>query len=139
MIAMPVMAQDQAPVSTSDGAGRTQDQLPVTMSEEIVVTAQNRAENVQDVPIALQVVSGDALEKAGVADISGIQQLAPAVQIVQVDQLRRCDAFVSHSWCDKVSREKFNALQQWALDGGGRHCQAHHVVLSVRARLDSGP
>jgi iron complex outermembrane receptor protein len=62
---------------------------PVTSSDEIVVTAQNRVENVQDVPIAIQVVSGDALEKAGVSDFSGIQQLAPAVQIVQDTNLTR--------------------------------------------------
>lgn len=58
-------------------------------SDEIVVTAQNRAENVQDVPIAIQVVSGDALEKAGISDFSGIQQVAPAVQIVQDTNLTR--------------------------------------------------
>lgn len=74
LIAMPAMAQDQAPVSASD---------------EIVVTAQNRTENVQDVPIAIQVVSGESLEKAGISDFSGIQQLAPAVQIVQDTNLTR--------------------------------------------------
>lgn len=74
MIATPAMAQDQAPASAF---------------AEIVVTAQNRAENVQDVPIALQVVSGNALEKAGISDVSGIQQLAPAVQIVQDTNLTR--------------------------------------------------
>ena len=74
LMAMPAIAQDQAATPTF---------------AEIVVTAQNRAENVQDVPIALQVVSGDALEKAGISDFSGIQQLAPAVQIVQDTNLTR--------------------------------------------------
>ncbi|MFN4096225.1 MAG: TonB-dependent receptor [Sphingomonas sp.] len=64
-------------------------QTSQTQEEEIVVTAQNRVENVQDVPIAIQVVSGDTLEKAGISDFSGIQQVAPAVQIVQDTNLTR--------------------------------------------------
>ena len=33
--------------------------------EEIVVTAQKRSENLQDVPIAITAVSGQALDRAG--------------------------------------------------------------------------
>ena len=57
--------------------------------EEIVVTAQNRAQNVQDVPIAIQVIDGEAVEKAGISDITGIQRLAPAVQITSDTTLTR--------------------------------------------------
>lgn len=48
----------------------------------IIVTAQNRAENVQDVPIAISVVGGEALKESGVTDFTAIQRVAPAVQIV---------------------------------------------------------
>ncbi len=58
-------------------------------SAEIVVTAQNRAENVQDVPIAIQVVSGEEVAKAGIVDLTGIQRLAPAVQVVNDTNLTR--------------------------------------------------
>ena len=34
-------------------------------SKEIVVTAQNRSQNVQDVPIAIDVVNAEALKKTG--------------------------------------------------------------------------
>ena len=48
---------------------------------EIIVTAQNRAQDVQDVPIAMSVLSGQALKDAGVSDFRDIGKLAPSVQI----------------------------------------------------------
>ena len=47
----------------------------------IVVTAQNRAQNVQDVPIAISVVSGEALKDQGVTDFTSVQRVAPSLQI----------------------------------------------------------
>lgn len=58
-------------------------------TNEIVVTAQNRSENVQDVPIAISVVSGEAVEKAGIVDLTGIQRLSPAVQVTNDTNLTR--------------------------------------------------
>ena len=52
-----------------------------TESDEIIVTAAGRVQIAQDVPIALSVVSGEALVNAGVSDIRGIRQLAPSLQI----------------------------------------------------------
>ena len=52
-----------------------------TDANEIVVTAQNRKENVQNVPIAINVVSGQALKDAGVSDLKDLGKLAPSVQI----------------------------------------------------------
>lgn len=49
-------------------------------SQEIVVTAQKRSESLEDVPISINVVSGKALETAGVANITGITKLVPAVR-----------------------------------------------------------
>ncbi len=45
--------------------------------EEIVVTAQRRAESLQDVPIAITAISGDELEALGVDDIKGITERTP--------------------------------------------------------------
>ncbi|MBL0965599.1 TonB-dependent receptor [Blastomonas sp. UPD001] len=66
-----------------------QDAAEVDADKEIVVTAQNRVQNVQDVPIAIQVVSGEDVEKAGISDLTGIQRLAPAVQITNDTNLTR--------------------------------------------------
>jgi iron complex outermembrane receptor protein len=49
---------------------------------EIVVTAQKRAENVQNVPIAMQAYSGEQLQKSGVSEITDIVQLAPNLNVV---------------------------------------------------------
>lgn len=47
--------------------------------EEIVVTAQKVEENVQDVPIAITAVSGDALIAAGSTSLENLGQLVPSV------------------------------------------------------------
>ena len=47
--------------------------------QEIVVTAQKVAENVQDVPIAVTALSADRLEQAGTTSLEGITRLVPSV------------------------------------------------------------
>lgn len=49
----------------------------------IIVTAQNRAEDVQDVPIAMNVIGAEELRKAGVTDFREIDRIAPSVNITQ--------------------------------------------------------
>ncbi|HEX4874492.1 MAG TPA: TonB-dependent receptor [Sphingorhabdus sp.] len=46
---------------------------------EIIVTAQKRAENVQDVPVAVSVISGAALEQQGGINIENAQYLVPSL------------------------------------------------------------
>lgn len=48
--------------------------------EEIVVTARRTTENVQDVPLTVEVVSGDRLQKTGVTNASEIRNLVSNVQ-----------------------------------------------------------
>jgi iron complex outermembrane recepter protein len=50
--------------------------------EEVIVTAQNRTENVQKVPIAINVVSAEQIAESGFADMNDLGKVAPAVQIV---------------------------------------------------------
>ena len=47
--------------------------------EEIVVTAQRRTENVRDVPIAVSVLSGEALRDAGIARFDDMARWVPNV------------------------------------------------------------
>lgn len=84
--------------SAAGGAGDVEETIPVAAAknpapsnagtaavrnrviEEIVVTAQKREENIQDVPISIQAFSGDALAARGVTDTSGLQQTVPSLQ-----------------------------------------------------------
>jgi iron complex outermembrane receptor protein len=52
---------------------------------EIVVTAQNRAQNVQDVPIRIDVINAAQLEQAGFSDANDLGKVAP-VAMIQQDQ-----------------------------------------------------
>ena len=62
-------AQDQAPPEERSGI------------QEIVVTAQKRAENVQSVPIAISAFAGDALSERAVANVSQLAALSPNVNL----------------------------------------------------------
>ncbi len=54
-----------------------------TEENEIVVTAQNRAQNVQDVPITMDVVGREELSNAGFSNMNDLPAIAPAVQLNQ--------------------------------------------------------
>lgn len=47
--------------------------------EEIVVTAQKRAENVQDAPVAIAVVTGEAIERFNLDDIGALAGATPSL------------------------------------------------------------
>lgn len=49
--------------------------------EEVVVTAQKRAENLQSVPLAVTAVTGDELRRQGVVDVLALENIAPSVQV----------------------------------------------------------
>ncbi|WP_427966674.1 TonB-dependent receptor [Altererythrobacter sp.] len=73
MMANPVLAQEVSAAQESLAA----EDAP------IVVTAQRREQNVQDVPIAISVVSGDALQEQRVRTIDQIGQQVSNTQIYQ--------------------------------------------------------
>jgi iron complex outermembrane receptor protein len=49
--------------------------------QEIIVTAQKRAENLQDVPVSVTALSAQALQDRHVADLLDLSNLAPGLQI----------------------------------------------------------
>jgi len=51
--------------------------------EEVIVTAQMRAENVQDVPIAMTVVTPEQLAHAGFSDANDLSKIAPGAIVTQ--------------------------------------------------------
>ncbi|WP_374469999.1 TonB-dependent receptor [Phenylobacterium sp.] len=49
--------------------------------ETVIVTAQKREQNLQDVPIVVNVVSGQQLQDAGVRDVKDLQVLTPGLSV----------------------------------------------------------
>lgn len=68
-IAAPVYAQEQAQAESTGGI------------QQIIVTAQKRVENVQDVPIAISAFSASALQERGVSDVAALSNIAPNVTL----------------------------------------------------------
>jgi outer membrane receptor protein involved in Fe transport len=63
----------------SGGMGYAADTGEQSMLEEVVVTAQKRAEDLQKVPISLQVLSGEKLEQMQVSDFDDFAKLLPSM------------------------------------------------------------
>lgn len=64
----------QASITAENAADRIDD------GNIIIVTAQKRSENLQDVPVAISALGNDALERAGVHDVSDISGAVPNAQ-----------------------------------------------------------
>ena len=52
-----------------------------THLEAMVVTAEKRRENVQDIPVSITALSGDEIQDAGLSDIQGMSRLVPNLYI----------------------------------------------------------
>ena len=67
-------------ISSADDGETAQDGQDVKDEGTIVVTARRRVEKVQEVPIAVTVVSGDSLANAGNFNVNRLQQTQPTLQ-----------------------------------------------------------
>lgn len=80
-MAIPVQAQE-APASAG-------------LLEEIIVTAQKRAENLQEVPIAITALGADALAAKGLTNVTQVTDFAPNIQIDQASPFAGSSTIVS--------------------------------------------
>jgi len=69
-----------AGAATAASAQAAQTTEPAAL-EEVVVTAQKRSENVQNIPVAVTAVSAETLTKQGSANLQALQGSAPNVEI----------------------------------------------------------
>src|SRR3546814_8919910 len=72
LAATPAVAQETAPAPVADAV----EEGGLT---DIVVTAQKRSQNLQDVSATVQALSGEDLAKNGVNDVSRLEQLSPGI------------------------------------------------------------
>src|ERR1700727_545920 len=54
---------------------------PTDALAEIVVTAEKRSENLQNVPIAITAFTGEAMQSRGITDLHGLSNLTPNVNL----------------------------------------------------------
>lgn len=74
-----------AGLMAAGGAGAAHAAAP-TAVDEVIVTAQKRAENIQDVPQAVQVVGPSQLAAAGVREFTDLSKLAPSLVVRPAEQ-----------------------------------------------------
>lgn len=64
-----------------------------TTMDEVVVTARRREEMVQDVPISISALSGEALKRQGVQNINDIATKTPSLNITATGAVRSVVSF----------------------------------------------
>ncbi|WP_294329688.1 TonB-dependent receptor [uncultured Sphingomonas sp.] len=74
-LAAPAHAQDAASLSQDTAGHSTQS------DNEIIVTAQGRAQALADVPLAVSAVSSETLQQTGANDIRALNQVAPSLLV----------------------------------------------------------
>lgn len=79
--ALAVITASASPAFAQEAAPQAEDAAPEGGLQEIVVTAQKRAENVQSVPVAITAVSGDMLTAKGITDVASLAGQAPNVTL----------------------------------------------------------
>jgi len=81
-LATPTYAQAQDTTSTTGAAdAAAQPDADAAEEGEIVVTAQGRRQVLQDVPLAVTAVGGEAMQNSGATDIRQLNQLAPSLLV----------------------------------------------------------
>ena len=79
LMSAPVAAQSNAPKPASDDTTAVDPNAP----PEVIVTAQKRSERLQDVPVAVTVIGGDALGSLSKANLEAAQYLVPSFTVLK--------------------------------------------------------
>jgi iron complex outermembrane recepter protein len=87
------LCQTESPILAASASAATAAETPPSPPgfglgfgvDEVVVTARRRTESAQKVPIALSVLSSDALERTGTYNVIQVTQLVPSVQVLSTN------------------------------------------------------
>ena len=66
-------------ISPASAASAQEAAAPQGGIEDIVVTAQRRAENMQDVPVAVTVANAETLAESGITNVTNLNTLSPSI------------------------------------------------------------
>ncbi|MEN7535601.1 TonB-dependent receptor [Aurantiacibacter flavus] len=72
-----------APVAVKAQDSDAEGVEPTTGLQQIVVTAQKRAQSLQDVPVSVQVVGGDMLQSRSESSVESLKKFDPSIQLDQ--------------------------------------------------------
>lgn len=78
LAAVAAQAAQAEPVAQGDWADPAPTP-PAAEADEIIVTAQKRAERLSDVPMSITAASGEQLDKRGVSDVADLAKIAPGL------------------------------------------------------------
>ncbi len=79
--ALPAVAQDEAEAEAEAEAEEVEPEAEGDFGEIITVTARKREESLQEVPVAVSVITGELLDDRGAADIAELQADVPNLSI----------------------------------------------------------
>ncbi|MGL4543107.1 MAG: TonB-dependent receptor plug domain-containing protein, partial [Polymorphobacter sp.] len=80
LTAMPALAQDTVATAPATVAAQdAQETADANDPDAIIVTAQKRAQKLQDVPVAVSIVSGDQIRALGGVNLENVQYLVPSL------------------------------------------------------------
>ena len=85
--------------------------------EEVMVTAQKRVQSVQDIPISISAVSGEAMQNALVTDIFDLRAVVPALEIRAVDPPSQGTSFAIRGLGTSVFNMGFEPTVATFIDG----------------------
>ena len=116
LAAQPALAQvEQEQLAQADAGAVRQNERADLTNQEIVVTAQKRAEDQQDVPISISVVNGQALVDSGAAQLTEIAGYVPGLHVSNIGAIH---AFSErHTRCDDAGGVLEAAVD--CAEGGG--------------------
>lgn len=80
-LAFPVTAFAQAAAGGNLSPQEAPSQANVAAEGDIIVTASRRAENLRDVPMSVDVATGEQLQKLNLLDVKDVQRLSPGLQL----------------------------------------------------------
>lgn len=75
------------------GAALAAEAAPVGL-EEVIVTAQKRPENIQDVPLSVSAFSGEQLERANLSTVADVARFVPSLSIQQSNNNRNSSVII---------------------------------------------
>lgn len=81
LLAATALAVPQVVAAQAAPAAAPTDLAAADTTPDIIVTAQRRAERLQDVPLSITAISGDQVRSQDITDVTRLEQIAPGLRI----------------------------------------------------------